>query len=186
MTIEEQFAKAVKEQTENLDREVTAGATYIRLLNEHFGPGSDIYCHNEHKDEKWDENQKKVWVYLLTNEHVSYMHLRELLEDIGTSGGVWSVVQHCLWMAYFCTLETEEEVDEVLAQVKECDYCQDVPIAYIMQYVLFNQPMSAEVVSAIVHADGMWEFAQMMWEVVEATGQGFYHSELRTNSLQAA
>ena len=89
-------------------------------------------------------------------------------------------------MAYFCLCETEEDVDDVLEKAKECDYCADVPVAHVMQYVLFNNPMSAQTVSAIVHADGMWEFAQMMWEVVEATGQGFYHSELRQNSLQSA
>ena len=185
MTIEEQFANAAKEQTRNLEREVVAGATYIKLINDHFGAGSDIYCKGELQDERWDDNQRKVWQYLLTNEHVSYIHLKELLTEVGTSGGVWNVVQHCLWMSYFYTVDPNE-VDEILAQTSKCDFCQDVPIAYMMQYVLFAQPMSANIVSAIVHADGMWEFAQLMWEVVEATGLGFEHAESPKKALQAA
>ena len=139
MTIEEQFAQAAKEQEENLEREVIAGATYLKLINEHFGAGSNIYCTDEYRDGRWDSNQQKVWRYLLTNDDVSYLHLRELLTEVGTSGAVWSVVEHCLWMAYFYTVK-EEEIDEILEQTRECDYCHDVPIAYIMQYVLFNQP----------------------------------------------
>ncbi len=185
MTLEEQFANAAKEQTENLEREVIAGATYIKLINEQFGSGSDIYCIDEIKDERWDDNQRKVWKYLLTNDHVSYIHLKELLTEIGTSGGVWTVVQHCLWMSYFCLVEPDE-VDEILEQTRGCDFCHDTPIAYMMQYTLFAQPMSANVISAIVHVDGMGEFAQMLWEVVEATGLGFEHVESTVSKLQAA
>ena len=76
MTLEEQFAQAAKEQELNLDREVTAGATYLSLINEHFGPGSDYYSEKEPTDPEWDPAQRKVWKYLLTNEHVNYMHLR--------------------------------------------------------------------------------------------------------------
>jgi hypothetical protein len=184
MTLEEQFAQVAKEQELNFDREVTAGATYLRLINEYFGPGSNYYSEKETTDDDWDPAQQKVWKYLLTNDHVSYMHLRELLTEIGTASGVWAVTRHCLWMAYFCFCENDEEVDAVLDQAKECGYCADVPVAHVMQFVLFSQPMSAPVVSAIVHADGMEEFALMLWEIVEATGQGFYHTELRQNSLQ--
>ena len=185
MTIEEQFALAAKEQNENLEREVIAGATYLRLINETFGPGSHYYAHGDVIDsENWDENQLKVWKYLWTNDHVSYIHLYELLTEIGTGGAVWRIVEHCLWMSYFCQVE-EDEVDEILEQVSHCDDCRCTAIAYQMQFLLFACPMSAETVAALVHSGGMHEFAMMIWEVVEATGQGFYHTELRKNSLQA-
>jgi hypothetical protein len=185
MTLEEQFAQVAKEQKENLDREVVAGATYLRLINDHFGAGSDIYSHSEPDDNEWDPAQQKVWKYLLLNDHLSYIHLCELLTEVGTSGGVWNLVYHSLWLSYFCTV-APEEVDEALEQANQCDYCRDTAIAYMMQFLLFAQPMSAQIVSSIVHADGMGEFAMMMWEVVEATGQGYQHSEIQKNKLQVA
>jgi hypothetical protein len=186
MTIEEQFAQVAKDQEENLEREVVAGATYLKLINENFGSGSDIYYTKEYQDEAWSPAQSRVWRYLLTNDHLSYIHLTELLREVGTSGAVWSVVRHALWMSYFCMCETEEEADETIEQAKQCEDCQDTAIVFTMQHLLFAQPMSAQIVASIVHSGGMYEFAQMMWEVVEATGQGFYHSELRQNSLQVA
>ena len=183
MTIEEQFALVAKEQEENLEREVIAGATYIKLLNEHFGAGSDIYCPDEHLDDEWDPAQQKVWKYILTNDDLSYIHLTELLKDCGTGNAVWNVTYHCLWMAYFCLCETEEEVNEVLEKVEECELCRDTAVTYTMQYVLFAQPMSADTVAVIVHSNGMREFCQMMWEVLEATGQGFHHTELHPKSF---
>jgi hypothetical protein len=89
-------------------------------------------------------------------------------------------------MAYFCLCETEEEVNEVLERVEECELCRDTAVTYTMQYVLFAQPMSAETVAVIVHSNGMREFCQMMWEVLEATGQGFHHTELNPKSFTPA
>jgi hypothetical protein len=186
MTLETQFALVAKKQEETFEREVIAGSTYLKLLNEHFGPGSDIYCQTEHLDDEWDPAQRKLWRYLLTNDHLSYIHLTELLKECGTGNAVWNITRHCLWMAYFCFCETEEEVDEVLEKVEECEHCRDTAITYVMQYVLFSQPMEVEIVATIVHSGGMREFCQMMWDVLEAKGQGFYHAELPKSSLHGA
>ena len=152
MTLEEQFAQVAEKQNHIFVESVKETAAYLKLIHRHFGKGSNVYASNEAEDDMWEPAQKEVWKYLLEEEEPKYLKLKELLEAVNDSAEVWGIFYHASYMASFMILaDGENEIDDLLKRYDDCSLCRDTAVLWLAQWLVNENPMGIEAVSAIVH-----------------------------------
>ncbi len=153
MTLEEQFAQVAEKTNTTQTEVIKETAAYLKLINRHFGKGSDVYSVTEHEDECWEQPQKEVWKYLIETEDPKFLKLVELLEKVNDSSEVWGIFFHATYMASFCLLADDDDtVDDLLERYRQCEKCRETAVLWTAQWMISENPMDINAVSVLVHS----------------------------------
>lgn len=189
MTLEEQFAQVAEKQNTILTESIKETAAYLKLIHRHFGKGADIYALNEAEDDVWEPAQKEVWKYLLEEEEPKYLKLKELLEAVNDSAEVWGIFYHAAYMASFLLLTDDEtEIDDLLERYNNCGLCRDTAVLWLAQWLVSENPMGIQTVSAIVHTGNGPDLYGMLseWAGYEADSWDFEETKYPNGFTPAA
>lgn len=181
-SLEAQFAKVKAKHSDTIHNEAHCWAGWLIACSEELGSFSDILASNEYDDkEHWNPAQRKLLFVLshLKRYDLRYSELYKLLTDIGNVDDIWNVCfDHICYMAAFGFVE-EDNIDNILKDVENCERCQPTLSAFTYQYVPSGAPLTLSEVWEIAHASKastLYSFVRLI-ENDQVFGLGTFYKE---------
>jgi hypothetical protein len=188
MTIEEQFAAAVKRQNKNVFKEAGMAAAMLKMLHEGIAPVNHIIAPDIwDQPERWSPAQADVfkWIITLPDSPINYLEAQKKFEECESVSEIFNIYWHLCWMYGFnITCENDEEVEALFEAVDQCQDCYEGVALFAYQYVLMKEPMSPSACAMLAHSPYQMEFIMMLEEILAATADGFVPAGEMTLSLQ--
>lgn len=188
MTLEEQFALAVKKQSNNVFKEAGMAAAMLKMLHDGITPISNVIADDIwDQPERWSANQVSVWRWLLTvpEDNIDYTEAQKKFLMCETVDEIFNIYWHLCWMyGSLMVCESSEELDKLHEAVDHCGDCYEGVALFAYQHVLMRYPMSYPACATIAHTPFHMEFVIMLEEILAATADGFVPIGEMTLSLQ--
>ena len=164
-TLEQDFAKAKAEMSQNIRFEAERWAAWLCVCREELAPFPDALYAKEDEDTGWNPLQRNLFLVLYNLPDVTFLEIKNLLIKIGNVDDIWNACLHICYMYSFGFFQDKEVFEKVLEDVERCDKCFDWLAVYVYQYVALGTPLTMSQVFHMAHSEDeslIWGFVRVV------------------------